>query len=102
MPSLPPRTRLKALIEQAMKERVPGMYQELKGSGELEEVLETRADQAQSSYEVALSEATSRALTAERNLSQQETVNELTQARNEAARGALDQAVEFSAPEPRC
>lgn len=101
MPLLPPPTRLKALIKQAMKERVPRMYLELKGNGQLEKVLEDRAEQAQGSYEIALSEATSRALSAERNLSHQETVNELTQARNEAAREALNQAVEFFTSEPR-
>lgn len=96
MPPLPPPKELKRLIEQAMKDRSPRMHQELKASGELAKVLEDRAEQAEASYEIALSEVSSRALVVSRNLTHQETINELTQGRNEAARQAIEQAIEFN------
>lgn len=101
MPALPPPTRLKALIEQALKERAPETHRRLKEKGELANALEGRADAAQQSFETALSAASERALQQSRNLADRDVVSEIMQARNEAARVALDQAIDFTAPEPR-
>ncbi|MCL6741771.1 hypothetical protein LZ518_11600 [Sphingomonas sp. RB56-2] len=90
------------MIEQAMRERAPKMYQHLKAKGELADALESRAAVTQQSFEIALSTASERALQLSRNLSDQEVVSEINQARNEAARVALDQAIDFTAPEPGC
>lgn len=90
MPPLPPPHRLIDLIAQAMKDRVPRMYQELKASGELAKVLEDRAEQAQASYENGLSK-----MLEAQGETHQEMVNAATQARDEAARQAIEQATEF-------
>lgn len=95
MPGLPPTKELKSLIEQAMLEKAPSMHKELKASGSLDKVLTERVRQAQDSYETAITLANDSALSTSRNLPFQETASELVQARNEAARIALDQAVEF-------
>jgi ElaB/YqjD/DUF883 family membrane-anchored ribosome-binding protein len=99
MAGLPPTKELKGLIEQAMLEKAPGMHSELTKAGTLDKVLSERAKQAEDSYETGRSQVKSHALSSSRNLPYQETVSELTQGYNQAAREALDQAVEFETPE---
>lgn len=99
MPVLPSRSKLEQMIEVAMKDSAPAMHRELRKSGELPKVLRERAMQAEDSYEAAMSQVTTRALRASRELSHQETVSELMQGRSEAARIAIDQAVEFAPSE---
>lgn len=98
MPGLPPTKELKSLIEQAMLEKHPAMHLQLAGTGELDKVLTTRAQQAEESYELARSQVSSHALQASRNLGHLEATSEIMQGLNEAAREALDQAVEFETP----
>jgi Skp family chaperone for outer membrane proteins len=98
MAGLPPTKELKGLIAQAMEEKAPAMYRELSASGSLDKVLSERAAQAQDSFELARSQVSSHALRASRNLSHQEATSEIMQGLNEAAREALDQAVEFETP----
>ncbi len=89
---LPSTKRLKAIIAEAMP---PAMKRELKASGQLEKVLTDRASQAEDSYQTAFSQAMTVALEKD---DYQEKVSGLMQDRNEAARVALDQAVEFETP----
>ena len=55
MPSFPTRPELVAMIAQAMKDRNPGMYEELWATGALALVLERRASQAEDSNREGLS-----------------------------------------------
>jgi hypothetical protein len=71
------------------------MFEQLCLSGGLDAALTDRAEQVESSYEAAVSAVNERALLASRGLSHQEAVSEMMRGRNEAARIALDQAVEF-------
>lgn len=95
---LPSSAKLEKMIEIAMKDRAPAMYRELKKSGELQKVLTDRAEMAEDSYTMAMSQVRTSALSASRNLPHLERVSELMQGRNEAARTAIDQAVEFATP----
>jgi hypothetical protein len=47
---MPPQTKLEAMIRQAMMDKAPSMYRELKKSGKLQEVIQTRVDQADEMY----------------------------------------------------
>jgi ElaB/YqjD/DUF883 family membrane-anchored ribosome-binding protein len=95
---LPPNKELKNLIEQAMLEKAPGMHLELVASGTLDKVLSERASQAEDSFELAKSQVVSEALKASRKLTDAEATSEIMQGTNEAAREALNQAVEFETP----
>ena len=66
-----------------MKDRAPEMYRELKAGDQLATVLKDRATLATEIFEQAMSETTSEALKASRNLSHQETVQELTAGQSE-------------------
>jgi transcription elongation GreA/GreB family factor len=98
MPGLPPKAELKTLIEEAMREKAPALHRELTQSKQLDRALNDRALQAQTSYNQAMTQVSNEALSTTRNLTDQEAISEMMQGRNEAARVALDQAVEF-APE---
>lgn len=98
MPGLPNRAELKRLIEEAMLDKAPAMHLDLTASASLEKALNDRATQAEESYQTALSALTERALLSSRGLTDEEAVSEITQGRTEAARQALDQAVEFEQP----
>ena len=91
MPALPPLTELKKLIADAMPEPMKRELQ--KTPGALEKVLNDRATQAQDSYQAGLS-----AMMEAQGETHQELTSNAMQARNEAARIALDQAVEFDQP----
>lgn len=92
---LPPKPKLMQIIEAAMLDQAPEMHRELKATKRLQLTLEARAEQAQASYLAGLD----RAMLAQGS-TPQETINLATQARNEAARTALDQAAEFVPSQP--
>lgn len=98
MPGLPTKPELKKLIEEAMQEKAPATHRELTANGTLAKAVDDRATAAQDSYQTALSALTERALLSSRGLTDEEVVSEITQGRTEAARVALDQAVEFDPP----
>lgn len=89
MPGLPPKLRLMALIEDAMKDRAPLMHSELTTAGQLQKALTDRAEMAWDSY-----------LTAYSKVMGADSEAQAFQLRNEAARQALDQAVEFEDSPP--
>ena len=100
MPGLPQQRELEALIEQAMRDRAPAMHRSLTADGTLSAVLKDRAEMARESYEEAMNAALTLATKASRTLTGPERVNELTQARSQAASTAINQAVEFEASPP--
>ena len=81
-----------------MKSAAPTMHRELKTSQELPNVLRSRANQAQETYELLYSEAMDRVLRSD--LPPMERTSELMQARTVAANVAINQAVEFGESEP--
>lgn len=86
------------LIESEMKDKAPTTYQRLKGLGELEKVLIQRAEMAEASFAAAHNRALDEG--SKPGLSHPDSLNLLTQARNEAAAEALRQAVEFAESPP--
>lgn len=79
MPALPHRQQPETMIEQAMKDRAPAMYRELKASGALPSAIRHRAEMARENYKQALSEVNWNAAQASRNLSYLECVSEMEQ-----------------------
>ena len=97
MPGLPHKAELESMIAEAMKVSAPTMYRHLLAQQKLRVVLKDRAEQAEQSYEQAMSQERYKALSSPMGF--QESVSSLTQGRSRAARIAIAQAVEFP-PEP--
>ena len=93
MPGLPHRAKLESLIAQAMKDNAPTMYRDLLAQQKLRAVLRERAEQAEQSFDQAMSQERTKALSGP--MGYQESVSSLTQGRDRAARIAIAQAVEF-------
>ena len=90
--------RLK-MIEQALQDKNPPMYQQLKKSGKLQEFLDNQEEGMMESYEEASAEEEHQILRKNPPPGYQETVQQLNMAQNECWHEAMQNWLEFPTTE---